>query len=79
MGHQGGTGQWDVFGQLERVAQGVTNAQRAVAQETILALNMTTEPKEERIRRGDGSRSFWSGWPHVKGEQRVPGSNCFSR
>lgn len=41
--------QWDVFGRLDRVAQGVTNAWRAVAQETVLALNMTTELKEERI------------------------------
>lgn len=57
--------QWDVFGQLERVAQ------RAVAQETVLALNMTTEQQEKRIQRADGLRSFWSDWPHVKGGNSV--------
>ena len=31
--------QWDVFG---RMAPGVTNAQRAVAQETVLTSDMTT-------------------------------------
>lgn len=66
MGLQVGTEAVGYLWPAGRVAQGVTNAQRAVAQETVLALDMTTELKEKRIQRGDGLRSFWSGWPNVK-------------
>lgn len=37
--------QWAVFG---RVALGVTNTQRAVAQETVLALDMTARVKGDK-------------------------------
>lgn len=79
MGHQGGTETVGCLWSAGESGTGCYKCSESCCPGNSLSFKHDHGAAGGKDRRGDALRSFWSGWPHVKGEQRVPGSNCFSR